>query len=99
MADRVVVAHRSSMMLLLGDELEVGPLCSGGSGPVVFWTGKVVFDFEVGDGAGDREELVPQGVDLMYGEEGSFVGFSFDEFFPEGVEVRGVGGFGRYRVH
>lgn len=61
MADCIVVAHTGSMvvMLLLGDELEMGPLGSGGSGPVGFWTGKVVFDFEVGDGAGDGEELVP----------------------------------------
>lgn len=35
----------------------------------------------------------------MYREEGSFVGFGFDEFFPERVEVRGVGGFGGYWVH
>ena len=61
MADCVVVAHRCSMvvMLLLGDELEMRPLCGGVCGPVGFWTGKVVFDFEVGDGAGNGEELVP----------------------------------------
>lgn len=101
MPDCVVVAHTGwvFMMLLLGDELEMGPLGGGGGGPVGFWTGQIVFDFEVGDGAWDGEELVPECVDLVNGEEGPFVGFGFDEFFPQGVEVQGVCTFGGYGLH
>ena len=62
-------------------------------------TGEVVFDFEVGNGARDGEELVPEGVDLVDGEEGAFVGFGSDEGVPEGVEVLGCGWFDGDWVH
>lgn len=66
---------------------------------MVAWTGEVVFDFEVGDGARDGEELVPEGVDLMDGEEGAFVRFGLDEAVPERVEVLGCGWFDGGWVH
>lgn len=69
----------------------MGPFGRRRRSPVVAWAGEVMFDFEVRNGARDGEELVPEGVDLVNGEESAFVGFGFDEGVPEGVEVLGCG--------